>query len=102
MVAEVSYYARLMAGVWQLVRTPMDPDPESRIRRQIDRRHEVFLDTLCRAVFDNPSNPYHRMLRAAGCTYGDLADSVHRHGLEPTLRKLLADVFAATDEPWLG
>ncbi len=51
-------------------------------------REARFLDTIGKVVFSNPAHPYYEMFRLAGCTWHDLANSIWRDGLEPTLERL--------------
>ncbi len=69
------------------------------MRRQLENRESIFLDTARRAVFDNPSNPYYEMFRLAGCAYTDLANAVQRDGLESALDQIRASgVYLTNDE----
>lgn len=85
MLREAGYYARMVLGLYRLVRTPPASDPDGEIRSQLENRERIFLDTVRRVIFANPENPYHRMFKMTGCRLEDLAEEVRRHGLETTL-----------------
>ena len=99
MIREAGYYFRMALGVYKMTRMPMEPDPRLAVRRMIENREKNFLYLMERVVFNNPSNPYYTLFQWAGCTWGDLAASVRRNGLEPTLESLRkAGVYLTNDE----
>ncbi|MBM3813564.1 MAG: hypothetical protein FJW20_18225 [Acidimicrobiia bacterium] len=86
-------------GLACLARMPCAADPVSRLRENLPRREARFLDFARRIVFRNTRHPYHAMFQLAGCSYEDLAESVHRDGLEAALAGLhCAGVYLAHDE----
>jgi hypothetical protein len=94
-----NYYVRLMAGMYDYLRTPPPSSWEAVIRDGLAKREARFLDTLRLAIFADPCHPYNQMFRSAGCSYGDLADAVKHRGLEPTLAALhRAGVWLSHDE----
>lgn len=88
LLSEICYYARVAAGVRELVRMQPPPDPLGTVRRQMEDRTRHFLDMARDIVFANPKHPYRRMFQLAGCEYPDLEESVRRQGLEKTLEAL--------------
>jgi hypothetical protein len=99
MLREANYYTRMALGLRQLVNVPLEPDPPGLVRKTIENRESNFLDLMRRAVFDDPANPYHTLFKWAGCTYGDLEQTVRKNGLEPALETLRkAGVYLAHDE----
>jgi len=99
MLREARYYSRLVAGIYQWARRPLEPDPHGLVRRTLERRDDNFLHLMREAVFANPSNPFYTLFQWAGCTYQDLEQSVHGNGLEPTLESLRkAGVYLRHDE----
>jgi len=99
MLHELRYYSRMAIGIWKMLHAPLPSDPREYLRRQFQNREVAFLDTLRRVVFARADHPYAVMFRLAGCEYPDLADSVKRHGLEPTLIRLRNEgVYLAHDE----
>lgn len=99
MLAEARYFARMMRGCYDLVRTKPAQDPQNLICEHLRNREANFLHLMQRTVFANPSNPYHRMFEWAGYSYGDLAEAIQADGLENTLSALRdAGVYLAHDE----
>jgi hypothetical protein len=69
------------------------------VRRRVEEREANFLSQLRRAVYSNPKSPYARLLRWAGCEYGDAERMIRGEGLEKTLEKLeAAGVYIAIEE----
>lgn len=65
----------------------------------LERRDENFLRLAERAIYGERRSPYLPLLRRAGCEFGDLAATVGRDGLEPTLLKLReAGVYVSFEE----
>ena len=94
-----SNYAQTARGVRAFVQTPPPADCIAVVRRQLENREPVFLDTLRRVVFDNPSHPYREMFRLASCSHEDVANLVQRDGLEAALSKIrAAGVYLSHDE----
>ncbi len=88
MLAEARYYARMMRGCRDFLRTPKIPDPAAAIRERLANRENGFLDLMRQVVFANPANPYRELFRWAGCELGDLETELQRDGLDATLKRL--------------
>lgn len=69
-------------------RTSLQTDWKSRIRQVLEHRESIWLDTLRKTIFSQPSNPYHEMFRIAGCSPQDLAQLVHQRGIEEALKAI--------------
>lgn len=96
---EIAYYARMAKGVWELAREPRVTQPVDQIRHELDHRASNFLDTARHGIFAFPDHPSRLMCDLAGCAFGDLEDSVRRHGVEKTLEQLrAAGVYLSHDE----
>jgi hypothetical protein len=99
MLREAGYYLRMALGVYKMARMPLEADPRSVVRRMIESREENFLYLMRQVIFNNPSNPYYTLFKWAGCTLGDLEESVRKNGLEPALESLRkAGVYITNDE----
>jgi hypothetical protein len=72
------------------------------IQRRLAEREDRFLRLLERGVFAHPGSPYQALLREAGCEFGDVAESVRRHGIEPTLKTLLSAGVSVTFDQFKG
>jgi len=69
------------------------------IRRRLENRPTDFCALARTAIYDNPRSPYLRLLRNAGCRYGDLENSVRKIGLEETLGALFEEgVYLTVNE----
>ncbi len=102
MLKEAVHYSRMAAGIYRYVRAEPLGDPEGVIRRQLDNRQNTFLETVRRAVFSNPRNPYCDMFRMAGCTFGDLENTVRRDGLEAAMQALHRQGVYLTHDEFKG
>jgi len=83
-----------------MLRHPLDLDiARAVLRDRMARREETFLDLLSRAVYGQPGSPYLKLLRAAGCEYGDVVRLVYSDGIEGTLAILFRQgVYVTIDE----
>src|SRR5262249_18730496 len=62
-------------------------------------RERDFLSLIEQRIFAVATNPYHRLLRHAGCELGDLRELVRRSGVEGTLAELYRrGVYLSGDE----
>jgi hypothetical protein len=57
---------------------------------RLRNRESAFLDLMNRGVYKNPGSPYLKLIRLAGCEFGDLASAVSKNGIEATLKELMA------------
>jgi hypothetical protein len=95
----VANFAQTARGIRDFVRIPPPADCIGLVRGQLENRESLFLDTLRRVVFDDASHPYREMFQLARCSHQDLADLVHRNGLEAALRQVrTAGVYLSQDE----
>jgi hypothetical protein len=80
-------------------RAPLRTDWKNYIRQILECREAVWLDTVEKTIFSNPSNPYRTMFELAGCSYQDLVRSVRQRGIEATLGQLQdAGIYLEHDE----
>lgn len=75
---------------------------EHQIQQRLERREQTFLELAQRAIFHNPKNPYHHLLRDAGIGFEDLKGSAHRSGLDATLKQLRDEGIFLTFEEYKG
>lgn len=74
-------------------------EAQARVRDQLARREERFLDLAERTIYGLPSSPYLALLRHAGCEAGDLRALVLHEGLEGALTTLAdSGVYVTFDE----
>ena len=99
-LADLTMGARLVGGLPRVLRRPIRIEAAgSTLRRRLERRGADFLDLVRWGVFQNPTSPYHDLLRLAGCEYGDVERLVAREGLEGALTQIYAHgVYLTVDE----
>ncbi len=81
---------------------PTLQEAKEEIRRAVERRGETFLAVALERIYGDPTSPYLRLLRLAGCEFADLAHSVREAGLEPTLERLAAEGVYLTIAEYRG
>jgi hypothetical protein len=91
---------RFLAALPRFLRRPLTlPEARAVVARRREGRAADFLELVRTAVYAEPRNPYHHLLRHAGCTYGDLRRLVEREGLEAGLQTLAREgVYLAGEE----
>jgi hypothetical protein len=75
---------------------------QEQIKRDLDRREERFLDVARTQIFARPESPYLKLLRHAGCEYGDFQTLIRRCGIEQTLARLASEGVYLTVEEFKG
>ncbi len=69
------------------------------VKAELENREERFLHLIYTGVYQSTASPYLKLLKLAGCEYGDLQSHVWRHGLEKTLQQLASEgVYLTSDE----
>ena len=69
------------------------------LQRRFEHRETNFLRIVKRAVYDYKPSPYRKLLRLAGCEYGDFERLVSQNGVEGTLQILHRHgVYLTVDE----
>jgi hypothetical protein len=101
MLREVFKYGQMLGAVYKHLRSPVEPDPESVVRKCMEQREENFLAHVA-TVTARPEHPYAQMFKLAGCSYADLEASVRRDGVETTLEKLLREGVYLTHDEFRG
>jgi hypothetical protein len=86
---DITEQARLLWHLPSFLRSTFTLDQARAILRdRLERRELAFLDLARRTIFQHDRGPYRKLLRLAGCEYGDLERLVSQDGLEGTLRGL--------------
>jgi hypothetical protein len=101
MLSEVFKYGKMLGAVYKHLRSPVESDPESVVRKCMEQREENFLAHVA-TVTQKPEHPYAQMFKLAGCSYADLEASVRRDGVESTLEKLLREGVYLTHDEFRG
>jgi hypothetical protein len=81
--------SRLAVDLPRFFRNPIDPDRcADLVRQKLRVRDERFLAVARKTIFTNARSPYSRLLRSAGCEWGDLARMVRSDGLDEAMHTL--------------
>ena len=96
-------YFDLTVGLRRYLRGPAPgPGAVRRIREQLERREQRWLELVRRSVFDRPGHPYRRLFERAGCEFGDLENAVRAKGLEGALSALYDEGVYLTEDEFRG
>jgi hypothetical protein len=97
---DVGVLARLTRDLPGFLRSPLTYDrARERAADRLGQREARFLEIAQRAIYQHASSPYLRLLKRAGCEFGDLRTLVTREGLEGALSHLAASgVYVTFDE----
>ncbi len=69
------------------------------IKQRLNRRERNLLNIVKRTIYDNKASPYLKLLKLAGCEYGDFKEMVCSDGIEFTLCKLSEEgVYVSIEE----
>ncbi len=98
--------SNLMTGarfLWNLRRysghTLTLPEAEAQIRAQLRERETSFLRVLRQGIFDHGPSPYRKLMAYCGIKYQDVAEWVHKRGVEGALSVLYdAGVYLTLDQ----
>lgn len=89
-----------LRGLFRQTVTPEQATEE--IKRALESREQTFLDLIRTQVYGHKASPYLKLLRAAGCEFGDLQNHIHASGLEKTLQRLAGEGVYLTAEEFKG
>jgi hypothetical protein len=72
------------------------------IRQRLEQREDDFIELAKKCIYDLPESPYLRLLKHAGCEYGDFESLVHKEGLEDALHTLFRQGVFLTSKEFRG
>jgi len=103
LVGQALTYARFLGRIPRYAGqvTTLD-EAERAIRRRLERRAELFLETARRQVFEYEHSPYRPLLALAGCSFEDLTSLVRARGVEGALEALREAGVYFTFEEYKG
>jgi hypothetical protein len=92
--------ARFVCRLPGFLRHPINPEEaRSTLVARLQSREADFLKLVRRTVYQRAASPYRRLLRFAGCQYGDLVRLVSQNGVEGALSVLYRHgVYLTVDE----
>ena len=99
-LADAAVALRLARRLPTYLRRPIGPTRcRAQVRTRLDQRADNFRTLLHEAIYQQPTSPYLRLLRDAGCQAGDLDRLVELEGVEGTLDELCRrGVYLRVDE----
>jgi len=102
-IAQARMYWRFAWGLRGFLREPITLEQSREIVRQrLQNRDRNLLALVKRTIFENENSPYLKLVRLAGCEYGDFEHSVRTNGIEDTLRKLCQEGIYISIEEFKG
>jgi hypothetical protein len=82
--------AGFYSSLWQHLRQPVTlEEAGATLSRRLEQRQAGLLAVARRAIYAHAPSPYLRLLRSAGCEYGDLERLVREKGVDGALTVLL-------------
>jgi hypothetical protein len=99
-LSEITKYSRLAWDLRTFLKHRITLEDSKRvIAERLQNRERNFLNLIEKGVYENSGSPYLKLLKLAGCEFGDMQKSVNGDGIEATLNKLLAEgVYISWEE----
>src|SRR4030042_2894464 len=99
-ISEITKYSRLAWDLRTFLKHKITlEDSKSVIAERLQNRENNVLNLIEKGIYGNPKSPYLKLLKLAGCEFGDIENSVNKDGLESTLNKLLSEgVYISWEE----
>ena len=96
-------FGRFAIGLPKFLREPIPPEQcPAILRSRLVHREQSFLSLIRKAVYENPSSPYLKLLRAAKIEYEAVSRLVNKDGIEATLGLLFDEGVYVTLEEFKG
>lgn len=94
---------RLVGKLASTLKKTIEPNQaRAIILQRLEQREDDFIELAKKCIYDQPANPYLRLLKHAGCEYGDLESLVHKEGLESVLHALHRQGVYLTSKEFRG
>ena len=95
---DLSVGTRLAAKLPFFLKNPITlKDARTAVKDRLERREESFLAIARKGIYQSPESPYLKLLKLAGCEYGDLEKLVNKDGVEGAV--VLEDARLAVARP---
>ena len=100
LISDAIKYSRLALGLRGFLRGTITLEESKQvIAERLRDREKNFLSLVQKGIYQNPKSPFFKLLRVAGCEFGDIEARVNQEGIEATLQKLLAaGVYVSWEE----
>jgi hypothetical protein len=96
-------YGRFTLGLREFLKEPVTLEQTRLlIRQRLENRENSFLLLMKRAIYENKTSPYLKLLKMAGCEYGHIEEGIKADGIENTLNKLAAKGVYLSNEEFKG
>lgn len=101
--ADIAKYTRLAFELRHLLRNTVSLEQSKQvISARLQNRANNFLRLVQKGIYGNTRSPYLKLLKVAGCEFGDIESLVNQDGIETTLHKLLAEGVYLSWEEFTG
>lgn len=99
-ISDIAKYNRLVWDLRDFFKDKITLEQSKQVlKERINNRGNNFLKTVRKGIYENPKSPYLKLLKIAGCEYGDIENDVIKDGIESTLKKLLKnEVYLSFEE----
>ncbi|MFC1958684.1 hypothetical protein ACFLV6_02060, partial [Chloroflexota bacterium] len=102
-ISDMIKYSRLAFGLRDFLRNTISLEQSKQvISARLQNRERNFLSLIQKGIYQSPKSPYLKLLRIAGCEFGDIESLVNLDGIEATLHKLLAEGIYLSWEEFKG
>ena len=94
---------RLVGKLASTLKKTIEPDQaRAIIRQRLEQREDDFIEIAKKCIYAQPQSPYLRLLKHAGCEYGDFESLIHKEGLEGALHNLFRQGVYLTSKEFRG
>ena len=100
LISQAKMYWNFAWGLRNFLSEPITPGQSQQIiTHRLKNREKNLLVLVKKSIYENERSPYLKLLKQAGCQYGDFERMVLSDGVESTLKKLSeAGVYITIDE----
>lgn len=98
--SQTRMYWRFARDLRKFLKEPVTLEQSRQIIKQrLEDREKNLLTMVKRTIYENEASPYLKLLKLAGCEYGDFEQMVRSDGIEAALRKLSEEgVYISVEE----
>jgi hypothetical protein len=100
LIDQARIYWRFASGLRGFLKEPVTLEQaRNTVRARLQNREDNLLASVKTAIYERSSSPYLKLLKFAGCEYGDFKRMVRSDGIDNTLRTLyLRGVYVTLEE----
>ena len=89
MLGEIQMYWRFARDLRRFLKEPITLEQSQNIiKNRFENRENNLLTIVKSAIYGNKKSPYLKLLKIAGCEYGDFENMIYSDGIENTLQTL--------------